>query len=142
MFVAEGHDQVKRQTFYRPMGGSIEFGETAAQCLRREFKEEAEAKVDVLRPLGTLENIFTYLGKPGHEIVLVFECRFTDERFYKIESVACSEQPAGHGPGGSFTALWKPISDFHPRRAPLFPVGLLDLMGEKMPSRTTPAAGS
>ena len=128
LFVAEGYDAARGQSFYRPLGGTIEFGETGAECLRREFIEEANAGVAVIRRLGALENIFNHAGKPGHEIVLVFECRFTDRRLNDAGPIACNEQPADHGPGGVFTALWKPTAEFSADGAPLYPVGLMALV--------------
>ena len=69
IIVNKSYDPVKHETFYRPLGGGIEFGETSAQAVEREIEEEIGAKVTKLQLLGTLENIFTYLGDPGHEIV-------------------------------------------------------------------------
>ncbi|MBU4225503.1 MAG: NUDIX domain-containing protein [Chloroflexi bacterium] len=40
ILVAEGHDSKKNQTFYRPLGGTIEFGERGEETVRREFVEE------------------------------------------------------------------------------------------------------
>ncbi|MEZ4517114.1 MAG: hypothetical protein R3C44_09860 [Chloroflexota bacterium] len=34
VLAAEGYDPIKQQTFYRPLGGTIEFGETSAKRLR------------------------------------------------------------------------------------------------------------
>ena len=43
VFVFEGYDPLKDQTFYRPLGGGIEFGETSEQAIRREMREEIAA---------------------------------------------------------------------------------------------------
>ena len=34
LLVFEGHDPTKGQTFYRPLGGGIDFGETAEAAVR------------------------------------------------------------------------------------------------------------
>jgi len=73
ILVAEGYDPVKKQTFYRPLGGGIEFGESSEHTIHRELMEEIGAEVSDLKYLGTLENIFVFNGEPGHEIVMVYD---------------------------------------------------------------------
>ena len=58
--------------FVRAIGGGIEFGERAAEALRREYLEELGVAVTGLRLLSVTENLFTFLGKAGHEIVHIF----------------------------------------------------------------------
>src|SRR6476619_6756649 len=82
IFVAEGIDPAKGQTFYRPLGGSIEFGERSAATVTRELREELDAELTNLSYLGTLENIFTYNGEAGHEIVLVYTADFARPDLY------------------------------------------------------------
>lgn len=73
ILVAEGYDRVRGETFYRPLGGKVEFGEHGHQALSRELREEIGAEIINIRSIGLVENIFLYEGKPGHEIVLVSE---------------------------------------------------------------------
>ena len=40
ILVSEGYDKIKKQTFYRCLGGGIEFLETSQIALKREYKEE------------------------------------------------------------------------------------------------------
>ena len=54
ILAAEGFDSIKQQTFYRPLGGTIEFGEHSSETVRRELLEELGAEVTNLRYLGTL----------------------------------------------------------------------------------------
>ncbi|MHA6511713.1 NUDIX domain-containing protein [Tessaracoccus sp. Z1128] len=62
--------------FVRAIGGGIEFGERAADALRREFLEELGVVVTGESLLTVTENIFSFLGRAGHEVVHIFavEC--------------------------------------------------------------------
>jgi 8-oxo-dGTP pyrophosphatase MutT (NUDIX family) len=124
IFVAEGHDAKKNQTFYRPIGGGIDFGEYAVDTVKREVMEEIEAEVSDLVYLGTLENIFTYEGEIGHEICLIFDGRFLDES-RNINDYTVIGQDDGDV---LFNALWKSLSFFRNTDAPLYPDGLLELL--------------
>lgn len=122
ILVAEGHDNVKGETFYRPLGGAIEFGEYATAALRREVREEIGAEIRDLEYIGALENIFEYEGQQGHEIVLVFDGAFVDASLYKRPELKGYEDD-----GAMFRALWKPVPDFR-RSGLLYPTGLLELI--------------
>jgi 8-oxo-dGTP pyrophosphatase MutT (NUDIX family) len=121
LLVAEGYDPVKRQTFYRPLGSTIEFGEYSQATIVRELQEELGAEVADVRYLFTLENVFIFNGQPGHEIVLVYDGRFTDPAFYLRPSLAAHEDD-----GKAFTARWMALAEFASRTLPLNPTGLLE----------------
>ena len=122
LFLAEYHDPSSGEKFYRPLGGAIAFGEHSRECIVREIREEMGSEITGLTYVGVIENIFFFDGKPGHEIVLVYEANFVDARLYEVESVRCREN------GGEFVAVWKPIAEFRAGKAPLYPEGLLDLL--------------
>lgn len=124
ILVAEGYDSVKDHTFYRPLGGAIEFGETSQQTVRRELMEEIEAEVEGLQYLGTVENIFVFNGEPGHEIVMVYDGVLTNSGLYEQAEVEGSEAEIDE----SFKAVWKNISDFVEGKSTLYPEGLLELI--------------
>jgi len=117
-----GHDNVKDQRFYRPPGGEIEFGETAEAAARREVREELDTDVADLRLLTVNENIFTFLGQQGHELVWVFEGRFSDPSFYDRDVIECDEG------GFKFEAHWVPLAIFASSETPLYPDGLLVML--------------
>ena len=124
ILVTESVDSIKQQTFYRPLGGGIDFGESSADAVIREVREEIGAEVANLRYIGTLENIFTYHGVPGHEIVQVFDGRLVNESIYKMILV-----PGVESDGTPFGAIWKSLDAFSDDR-PLYPHGLLELLRE------------
>jgi 8-oxo-dGTP pyrophosphatase MutT (NUDIX family) len=122
ILVFEGYDPVKDQTFYRPLGGGIEFGETSEETVHREIKEELGAEVTDLKYLGTLENIFVFNTNPGHEIVQVYDGRLVNSGLYEQAEMSGLEAD-----GGQFKALWKYLDEFNPLR-PLYPEGLLEML--------------
>ena len=135
ILVAEGYDEVKKQLFYRPLGGTIEFSEYGHQTIHREIREELNLGVKNIRYLGTLENVFTYNGKLGHEIVLVFDGEFEAEFPYT--------QKALHGMEDTLEpikAVWMSPDEFGNliaskhinNRPPLYPTGLLELLKENL----------
>lgn len=91
VFISEGYDPVKQQTFYRAMGGGVDFGETSIEALQREFQEEIQAELTNIKYLGCMENLFTFNGKSGHEILFVYECDFVDSKFYQLAELTFAE---------------------------------------------------
>ena len=122
IFIAESFDPAKKQTFYRPLGGAIEFGERGAAAVVREVWEEVRLEVEKVRYLGALENIFTYNEEAGHEIVLVYTGEFTDRTMYQKVWMTGQE-----GDGAFFKAMWMNLNEFGPD-APLYPEGLLEML--------------
>ena len=123
IFVFEARDTVKGETFYRPLGGGIEFGERGEQAVRRELMEELGAELINLKPIGVLENIFTYEGSPRHEVVFVFQADFADRTIYDLKTAMGMKNN-----NEQFPAMWKPISEFSQGKAILYPDGLLELI--------------
>lgn len=107
IFVSEGYDPVKQETFYRALGGGVDFGETSRDALQREFQEEIQAELTNIKYLGCIENLFTFNGRQGHEIVQLYQCDFADSKFYQLESLVFSESQTH-----KHRALWMDISRF------------------------------
>lgn len=124
ILVAEGYDPLKKQTFYRPLGGAIEFGERSEDTVRRELMEEIGAEVGEVWYLGTLENIFVFNGEPGHEIVMVYDGVLTDSGLYEQAEVEGNEAEVGE----SFKAVWQGLDEFGEGKSILYPTGLLELL--------------
>lgn len=126
ILVLEGYDPNKRETFYRPLGGGIEFGERGEVALAREMQEETGLAIENVRYIGACENIFNYMGEMGHEIVLLYSADFTDRNIYDLEWLDCAEDEET-----PFKALWKRLDDFgKDKDGPLYPDGLMQLLAQ------------
>ncbi len=125
ILVNRGYDPLKDQYFYRPLGGGIEFGERAAETVCREILEELSVEVDreSLQYLGTLENIFTYTGAAGHEIVLVYDGRLKAPELYARTEIVGKEAD-----GEAIHATWKDLAEFGESQDILYPNGLLEML--------------
>ncbi len=64
----------RAQSVFRFPGGSIELGETAADAIRREMREEYGLEVVVGDLCIVCENFFHFDGTAGHEIQLFHWC--------------------------------------------------------------------
>ena len=118
LFVSEFSDRTG-QRLHRPCGGGIEFGETSAVALRREFAEEFATQIEVGPRLAVWENIFAFNDAPGQEWIAVHEASFCDERFLTDGRWPVRDAPTDIG-------VWRPLTGAH--GIPLYPEGLLDLV--------------
>jgi hypothetical protein len=82
--------------------------------------------------LGTLENIVTYQGEPGHELVRIYEVEAVEPGFYEEteRSVADVE--------GLPLVIWKSFAEFGAER--LYPHGLHELLSASRSNRRLGAA--
>ncbi len=120
ILVYRSYDPAKDEYFWRPLGGSIEFGERSHEAAIREMLEETGHRVENPKLLGVYENIFEYDGKPGHEIVFLYDAAFADRSVYDQQELPCYE----HGNDRHFTAEWKSLEEIKRLREPLYPEGL------------------
>jgi hypothetical protein len=75
-----------------------------------------------VRFLGLLENLFTYNGAPGHELVLVFDATFAKPDCYARPSLALREE------GWLGDATWVSPRELVERGIHLCPAGLASLI--------------
>ncbi|KKS69073.1 hypothetical protein A3A14_02555 [Candidatus Daviesbacteria bacterium RIFCSPLOWO2_01_FULL_43_38] len=120
ILVMDGYDPKKDKYFYRLLGGGIEFGERGEEALKREFQEELGTGLENIKFITTLENIFTFDGKQGHEIVMVFKADLANKELYSKDYMEIIDSKDNH------KALWQKISDFKEKRSILYPDNILE----------------
>jgi ADP-ribose pyrophosphatase YjhB (NUDIX family) len=123
ILVERGIDTVKDHRFYRAIGGGVDFGEHAADAAIREWREELDVTLESLRPLGVLENIFTYEGRPGHEVVFAYSARVAEAWIHETESFERVEAS-----GLRHEVVWVPLAELRAGGPPLYPPGLVELL--------------
>ena len=107
--------------YYRPLGGRVEFGERAAEAVKRELLEEIEAEIELVRHLTTVENIFERDGERAHQIEFLFEAQLVNRSLYSTEVINGVESS-----GNPIEAVWIDLS--RPLDGPLYPACLRDLL--------------
>ena len=76
LLAADVPDGEGRISGVRPLGGSVEFGELSEAALAREFREELGVEIEFVSGPVVFENLYTFGGSPGHEVMFVFEVDF------------------------------------------------------------------
>ena len=122
IFISEGYDPGKQQTFYRVLGGGVDFGETSRVALQREFKEEIQAELTNIVYLDCIENLFTFNDQPGHEILFIYQCDFVDSKFYQLQQIDFAEGERKK------RALWVEIERFKSGELRLVPEQFFDYL--------------
>lgn len=123
ILLAEGYDPVNNEHYVLPLGGGIDFGELSQAAAEREVQEEISAATKDFSLLGVSENIFSYKGKPGHEIVFVYEARFQDESLYQQDII--------HGieiNGVPIVTRWFDIDLLRSGKIKFYPHGIVDMI--------------
>lgn len=115
ILASEGYDAVKGIHFYRAIGGGIEFLEKSNETLKREFMEEIGANVTVNEFLGVEENIFTFNGKQGHELIFLYRVTL-DEKDYK--QIYYEEGDT------SYPIVWVDVDDIKSGKAIIYPTSV------------------
>lgn len=113
LLVSEGFDKVKNETFYRCLGGGIEFLEKSEEALKREFLEEINIDITVKDFLGISENIFTYQGKKAHELILFYSIDISDDNYQEEYKVIDDH--------GVTIAKWIDVEEFKNKNKILYP---------------------
>ncbi|RWR31893.1 NUDIX domain-containing protein [Sinirhodobacter populi] len=120
LLAAEVLDDAGRVKGVRPLGGTVEFGETAEAAVIREFREELGITVQPLGPPVFMENLYIHEGRQGHEILAVFDVAFPPGAFADMTRIAFSEDD-----GTACAAEWFALDRLDlPGGPQLYPAGL------------------
>ena len=131
ILVEETIDPMVNKTFYRPIGGTVEYGENSKDAVIREVREEINAEISDPKLIFVIENIFKYLDQVGHEVDFIYEAELADKTLYNKAILDGTEGVV------KYKAVWKPIHEFtsNPTEK-LVPDGLLELLLQKNEQET------
>ena len=115
----KGHDKVKNENFYRPLGGGIEFSESGRIAVEREIMEELGQEVAVAGLTASFENIFTFDGHQGHEIIMLFSAEFKNKNVYEQQELDIYESGVVIS-----KAVWRSVDEMKSEGAKIYPNGL------------------
>ena len=115
VLLGKGYDSIKKENFYRVLGGSLNFGETAENGVRREIREELHYEIERLKHLEVIENLFEYDGKKGHEIVFLFQGEVSQKSLEQQKTIHIVEDEY------EYDAEWIPVENILKNDAMLYP---------------------
>ncbi|MBO6639685.1 MAG: NUDIX domain-containing protein [Roseitalea sp.] len=108
----------------RPLGGGVEFGETRAVALTREFNEELSTDIRITGGWITLENIYRHEGQLGHEFDFAATVELTDSELYERERPTILDDK-------EIAVGWFRRQELQQRGWTLYPDGLADVIGDR-----------
>ncbi len=114
VLVGMGYDEKKNEHFGRLVGGGVEFGESGEDAVRREIKEELNSELENLEFIKVVENIFSYNGDHGHQIIFLFKGELSDKSLYAKEKIPVIDTK-------SYDAVWLPLQDIMDGKIKLYP---------------------
>ncbi|MCL2810599.1 MAG: NUDIX hydrolase [Clostridia bacterium] len=98
-----------KETGYSIPGGHVEFGETNAHTLEREFREEIKADIVVGSLKWVAEIFFPWGDKPCHQISLYYDVALKDETQIPLEGMFIGKERI-EGRNFQIEFHWIPVS--------------------------------
>lgn len=115
VFVQCDHEE----SFYRFPGGAVEFGESAAEAIKRELIEEFDLQSEIGSLACLNESIVEYDGKKRHDCTILHWVTIDDS--FNKDSLKHNEQQGIQLIRRTFKQL---------KQKPLYPEGILDFLIE------------
>ena len=112
-------------TGYAIPGGHVEFGETNAQTLAREFKEEIGTDITVGALKWVAEIFFPWGNKPCHQICLYYDVALKDETQIPLDGIFVGDERI-EGRNFKIEFHWKPVDSLG--QLEVYPTNISDLM--------------
>lgn len=114
-----------REALYYTVGGRVQFGETTAEAVCREVREELAIDMEIDRPLCFHESFYVYelTGETIHEVAVYYLMKNTPA----LDEVHCESVT---GMGAPETLHWIPLEEVGKLDA--VPVTLMERLGELM----------
>lgn len=120
---AEKYDEMQGVTLYRPVGGTIEFGEDSRRTVIREVKEEINADTSEPELITVIENIFNYGDEVGHDLNFIYKADIVDKSYYTQDTITGVEGEE------SFSVVWIDLESIkHDASKKLVPDGLMHIL--------------
>lgn len=114
LLLCKGFDSVKKEIFFRFVGGTVNFGEKIEEALRREIREELNSEIENLEFVTMIENIFIFEGERGHEICFLYKGDLSNKEVYHKKVIPIPDTE-------DFPAKWVLISDVLEGKVKLYP---------------------
>jgi len=124
LLVSEGELPETGDTFYRLLGGGVEFGERSRNTVVREFEEELGVEFAGPDLVGTFERVFTYDGETGHEVWRVYSGHIVEEWPYERDSFTFVEPEFDT----EHTARWMPVETLREDDTTFYSPAVLDAL--------------
>ncbi|OTG67978.1 hypothetical protein B9T25_08360 [Acinetobacter sp. ANC 4470] len=119
VLLAQAFDPKKNEHYLMPIGGGVEFGERAVEAIQREVMEEIQQQICNVQLHQIFENIFTFDGQQGHEIVFVYSADFVSQAVYNMSELCGVESN-----GACYTAAWYSQTQLDILNDPIYPDGI------------------
>ncbi|QHW34768.1 NUDIX domain-containing protein [Paenibacillus rhizovicinus] len=108
------------EAFYRFPGGTVEFGETAAEAIRRELIEEFDLQAEIGAIACVNESIVEYDGKQRHDCTILHWGAVNEERI---------QDAIAHSEAEGIQLTWRTMEQL--RGKPVYPEGILAYLEER-----------